>query len=79
MRNSRNMKRSRSLLLFMLCVTTLMARADRAWLYYKNVQVDAVVFLANVWGGTEIIDVLFDEPHYGIYRYIPVSFSLQYS
>lgn len=32
-----------------------------------------------MYGGTEIIDVLFDEPHYGIYRYIPVSFSLQYS
>lgn len=72
------MKRIGSLLLFMLFATTFVARADRGGFYYKNFRVDAVVHHDNVWEITETIDVFFEEPRHGIYRYIPLSFSLKH-
>lgn len=72
------MKKSRFLWLFVLLAVTLTARADRGGFYYKNFRVDAVVHQDNVWDITETIDVFFEEPRHGIYRYIPTKFSLQH-
>ena len=72
------MKKGFFLLLIMLFATTVVARADRGGFYYKNFRVDAVVHRDNVWEITETIDVCFEEPRHGIYRYIPISFSLEH-
>ncbi len=72
------MKKSRFLWLFVLLAVTLTARADRGGFYYKNFRIDAVVHQDNVWDITETIDVFFEEPRHGIYRYIPTKFSLQH-
>ncbi len=72
------MKANRFLWLWMLFAVTIAARADRGGFYYQNFRVDAVVHRDNVWDITETIDVFFEEPRHGIYRYIPFSFSLQH-
>ena len=72
------MKRSKVLWLLVLLTVTVSARADRGGFYYKNFRVDAVVHQDNVWDITETIDVFFEEPRHGIYRYIPTQFSLQH-
>jgi len=72
------MKKHRFLWLFVLLVITMTARADRGGFYYKNFRVNAVVHQDNVWDITETIDVFFEEPRHGIYRYIPLSFSLDH-
>lgn len=72
------MKKSRFIWLFVLLAVTVTARADRGGFYYKNFRVDAVVHQDNVWDITETIDVFFEEPRHGIYRYIPLTFSLQH-
>ena len=70
------MKTSRFLWLLVCWVATLTAQADRGGFYYKNYRVEAVVHPDNVWDVTETIDVFFEEPRHGIYRYIPVTFKL---
>ena len=72
------MKKNRLLWLFVLMAVTLTAWADRGGFYYQNFRVDAVVHRDNVWDITETIDVFFEEPRHGIYRYIPLSFSLDH-
>ena len=72
------MKKSRFLWLFVLLAVTMSARADLGGFYYKNFRVDAVVHQDNVWDITETIDVFFEEPRHGIYRYIPLTFKLQH-
>ncbi|MBR3619642.1 MAG: DUF2207 domain-containing protein [Bacteroidaceae bacterium] len=72
------MKKYRFLWLFVLFAVTLVARADRGGFYYKNFRVTAIVHQDNVWEVTETIDVFFEEPRHGIYRYIPITFSLQH-
>lgn len=72
------MKKSRFLWLFVLLAVTMSARADLGGFYYKNFHVDAVVHQDNVWDITETIDVFFEEPRHGIYRYIPLTFKLQH-
>ena len=64
--------------MFVLLAVTMTASADRGGFYYKNFRVDAVVHQDNVWDITETIDVFFEEPRHGIYRYIPITFSLQH-
>lgn len=72
------MTKSRFIWLMALLFATMAARADRGGFYYKSFRVDAVVHQDNVWDITETIDVFFEEPRHGIYRYIPLSFSLQH-
>lgn len=72
------MKNSRFLWLLVFLFATMTAKADRGGFYYKSFRVDAVVHQDNVWDVTETIDVFFEEPRHGIYRYIPLSFSLQH-
>lgn len=72
------MGKVRLLWLFAFFVATIAARADRGGFYYKNFRVDAVVHRDNVWDITETIDVFFEEPRHGIYRYIPLTFSLKH-
>lgn len=72
------MKKVRLVWLSVLFAFTLVAKADRGGFYYKNFRVDAVVHSDNVWDITETIDVFFEEPRHGIYRYIPLTFSLSH-
>ena len=70
--------KNRVLWLFVLLAVTMTANADRGGFYYKNFRVDAVVHRDNVWDITETIDVFFEEPRHGIYRYIPLTFSMEH-
>ena len=72
------MKKEKFLWLFLFFVVTIAAKADRGGFYYKSFRVDAVVHPDNVWDITETIDVFFEEPRHGIYRYIPLTFSLKH-
>ena len=54
------------------------AKADRGGFHYTNYHVEAVVHKNNVWDIKETMDVHFDEPRHGIYRYIPLTFSLKH-
>ena len=72
------MKINRLLWLCLLMAFTMTAKADRGGFYYTNYRVDAVVHRDNVWDITEMIDVFFEEPRHGIYRYIPRSFSMEH-
>ena len=72
------MKKEKLLWLFLFFVVTIAAKADRGGFYYKSFRVDAVVHPDNVWDITETIDVFFEEPRHGIYRYIPLTFSLKH-
>ena len=64
------------LLIGLLC--SVVAKADRQGFHYENYHVEAVVHQDNVWEVTETIDVFFDEPRHGIYRYIPLRFWLEH-
>ncbi len=64
--------------MFVLFAATLAARADRGGFYYQNYHIEATVHKDNVWDVTEVIDVFFEEPRHGIYRYIPLTFSLRH-
>ena len=68
----------RYLLLCVCLVAGLAAHADRGGFYYKNFRVDAVVHRNNVWEITEKMDVIFEEPRHGIYRYVPLTFKLDH-
>ena len=70
--------KNRVLWLFVLLAVTMTANADRGGFYYKNFRVDAVVHRDNVWDITETIDVFVEEPRHGIYRYIPLTFSMEH-
>lgn len=72
------MKKIRFLWLFVLLAVTMTAKADRGGFYYKKFHVNAIVHPDNVWEVTETIDVYFEEPRHGIYRYIPSTFSLKH-
>ncbi|MBR1668569.1 MAG: DUF2207 domain-containing protein [Bacteroidaceae bacterium] len=72
------MRNHRSLLFIVLLIAAIAAKADRGGFYYKNYRFDAVVHQDNVWEVTETIDVFFEEPRHGIYRYIPLTFSLEH-
>lgn len=72
------MKRSRLLWICVFFAVALAARADRGGFYFKSYRVDAVVHIDNVWEITETIDVFFEEPRHGFYRYIPLTFSLKH-
>ena len=72
------MKKVRLAWMFVFFAVALVAKADRGGFYYKNFRVDAVVHPDNVWEITETIDVFFEEPRHGIYRYIPLTFSLRH-
>lgn len=72
------MKNVRFIGLLVLLAVTMTARADRGGFYYKNFHVEAVVHPDNVWEVTETIDVFFEEPRHGIYRYIPLKFTLKH-
>lgn len=61
-----------------LLVAGLTAWADRGGFHYRNISVEANVNKNNEWRVTERLDVVFDEPRHGIYRYIPQSFWLNH-
>ena len=65
-------------LLMVLLVAGLTAWADRGGFHYRNISVEANVTKNNEWHVTERLDVVFDEPRHGIYRYIPQSFWLNH-
>ncbi|MBR1447266.1 MAG: DUF2207 domain-containing protein [Prevotella sp.] len=65
-------------LLMVLLVAGLTAWADRGGFHYRNISVEANVNKNNEWRVTERLDVVFDEPRHGIYRYIPQSFWLNH-
>ena len=72
------MKMSRFLWLLIGLLCSVVAKADRKGFHYENFHVEAVVHQDNVWEITETIDVFFDEPRHGIYRYVPLRFSLEH-
>jgi len=61
--------------LFLFCLT---AGADLGGFHYRNISVKAEVKKNNEWHITERLDVVFDQPRHGIYRYIPMSFWLNH-
>ena len=63
------------LVLLLLCAT---AKAGRKGFYYRHFHIDAVVHPNNVWDITETLDVHFNEPRHGIYRYIPTRYWLMH-
>ena len=72
------MKKGKVIWLLVLLAVAVTARADRGGFYYKNFRVDAVVHQDNVWEITETVDVFFEEPRHGIYRYIPITFTMKH-
>ncbi len=65
-------------LLTVLLLACLTAGADRGGFHYRNINVTAEVKKNNEWHVTEQLDVVFDQPRHGIYRYIPKSFWLNH-
>lgn len=65
-------------LLVAFLAMVLTASAGQGGMYYKNFNVDAVVHKDNTWDVTETMDVVFSEPRHGIYRYIPINFTLMH-
>ena len=66
------------LLLIMMTLAVTTARADRQGFHFESVDIEAQVTKSNEWHITERLQVLFDEPRHGIYRYIPEAFALNH-
>lgn len=64
------------ILMIVMLIASMTARADRGGFYYDHIDVKAVVHENNVWDVKETFKVVFLEPRHGIYRYIPMKYWL---
>lgn len=66
------------ILLLVLLTMTIGAYADSQGYTIKAWRYEATVHKDNTWDVTETMDVFYDEPRHGIYRYIPRIFMQQH-
>jgi len=65
-------------LLLLLLLSSATALADRKGFHFESIDIEAQVTKSNEWHVTERLDVVYDYPRHGIYRYIPEAFSLNH-